>query len=215
MRYKPGMNRIPTLKEIRSLNPDVEAIFFDMDGTLFNTEPIHGLAIKLIIDQKHKDGMSLQQIEDEFTGHPDYMVYTSLKNRDLTPDFSTWSDFLATKNRHMFKLIETLDKNTFPKETKTLLDDILSSKLKLALVTSSERIITDAMLKHFNIVNHFELITTRDDVTKYKPNPEPYLHTMEILNVDSPKAVIFEDSSAGITAAKASNARVIKADWFH
>ena len=45
------------------------------------------------------------------------------------------------------------------------------------------------------------MVITRDDVNEFKPNPEPYLLACKTLNVQPSRAIVFEDSNTGATAA--------------
>ena len=53
------------------------------------------------------------------------------------------------------------------------------------------------------------LVVADDDVRFGKPHPESYLLALEALGVDGPDALVFEDTEAGVAAAKAAGTRVI------
>ena len=52
-----------------------------------------------------------------------------------------------------------------------------------------------------NIARYFTTLTTCEDVTHLKPNPEVYLRTAAKLGIDPTQCLVFEDSVAGATAA--------------
>ena len=58
------------------------------------------------------------------------------------------------------------------------------------------------------------LIVTGEDVEKQKPDPEGYCRAMEHFRVTPADTMIFEDSGIGLTAAKASGARVFRVEQF-
>ena len=57
-------------------------------------------------------------------------------------------------------------------------------------------------LKDSRFENYFDVIITGEDIEKTKPNPEIFLKALERLNIEPKKAIVIEDSIAGIKAAK-------------
>ena len=78
----------------------------------------------------------------------------------------------------------------------------VSSTTNIALVTTASRENCTQVLKHFNLVNLFDLIVTGDDVTEAKPSPEGFKSAAEKFGVSAENTIIFEDSDVGIEAAK-------------
>jgi beta-phosphoglucomutase-like phosphatase (HAD superfamily) len=66
----------------------------------------------------------------------------------------------------------------------------------------------NVVLKHFPL-NTFDIVISGDDVSKSKPDPEPYLLAASRLSVDIIESVVIEDSLTGVTAGLASGAQVI------
>ena len=78
----------------------------------------------------------------------------------------------------------------------------------MALVSASPRIIVDAALAHIQPLP-FSTTISSDDVKRTKPDPEGYLKAAHDLKVDIRNSLILEDSLTGVTAARASGAKVI------
>jgi HAD superfamily hydrolase (TIGR01509 family) len=74
--------------------------------------------------------------------------------------------------------------------------------VKLAVASSSTRAWVSKNLKKFGLLDHFDAICTRDDVSTVKPDPALYLLALEKLGVEASEAIAFEDSPNGILAAK-------------
>lgn len=74
--------------------------------------------------------------------------------------------------------------------------------LKIAVASSSTRRWVTRNLKKFGILDRFDAICTRDDVSAVKPDPALYLLALEKLGVTADEAIAFEDSPNGILAAK-------------
>jgi len=74
--------------------------------------------------------------------------------------------------------------------------------LRVAVASSSTRRWVTTNLKKFGILDRFDAICTRDDVSAVKPDPALYLLALERLGVTADEAIAFEDSPNGILAAK-------------
>jgi HAD superfamily hydrolase (TIGR01509 family) len=70
-----------------------------------------------------------------------------------------------------------------------------------AVASSSSHAFVDRHLKNRELTQHFDLVRCRDDVARAKPWPDLYLSVLEALGVPSNRAVAFEDSANGLTAA--------------
>lgn len=75
----------------------------------------------------------------------------------------------------------------------------------VALVTTSDRDATDAVLGALELVPCFDLILTADDVEATKPDPDGYLKALDHFGVEAERALTLEDSPSGIRAAHAAD----------
>jgi HAD superfamily hydrolase (TIGR01509 family) len=82
-----------------------------------------------------------------------------------------------------------------------LLDHLDAAGLPKAVATSTGREKADEHLRHVGIHHRFAAIVTRDDVTRGKPHPEPYLTAATLLGVDPAHCLALEDSHNGIRSA--------------
>lgn len=87
-----------------------------------------------------------------------------------------------------------------------LLDTLPSERW--AIVTSADRPLADVRLRAAGI-NPPSVLISADDVIHGKPHPEGYIEAARRLGVSPDETVIFEDSAAGLAAARAAGARVI------
>jgi len=88
-----------------------------------------------------------------------------------------------------------------------LLERLHAHGLRLAAVTGTNR----ANVHHHlgELVNLFDVLVTSDDVTRTKPDPEPYLKALEKLRLKPEECVVVENAPLGIRAAKAAGLRVV------
>jgi len=90
-----------------------------------------------------------------------------------------------------------------------LIAALRDSAVPLAVATSSRGEYAAARLRHAGLLDHLDALVTRDDVTNAKPHPEPYLTAADRLRVDPRACIAFEDSYAGVRAAHAAGMRTI------
>lgn len=88
-----------------------------------------------------------------------------------------------------------------------LLAEVTAARVPHALVTSSERVIMEAVFRATAL--DFEVTVCAEDVTRIKPDPEPYLLASKLLAADPASCVVLEDSANGVAAAEAAGCRVI------
>ncbi|HEX4833881.1 MAG TPA: HAD family phosphatase [Trebonia sp.] len=88
-----------------------------------------------------------------------------------------------------------------------LLAAVAADGVPFALVTSSEREFADAVLAATGF--RFPVTVTGDDVRAHKPDPEPYLLAASLLGADPRRCVALEDSPNGVASAGAAGCAVI------
>lgn len=76
-----------------------------------------------------------------------------------------------------------------------------------AVVTSATRRLAEARLEEAGI--RPKMLIAADDITRGKPDPEPYLLGATRLGVDPARCVVFEDAPAGLTAGRAAGMRTV------
>jgi HAD superfamily hydrolase (TIGR01509 family) len=209
------MQKVPSLQALLGGYPNLKALFFDMDGTLFNTEPHHEKAfMKIGMEQKISPPHSRETIHELLVGKADHLVYEIIKEWEGFPRQWSAQDFVKAKNNALLDILQSADpEEFFPAAMKKLLEEAKSLGLYVALVTSSERVITVRLLEIVGLGGFFDLVLTRDDCPRHKPDPWPYHEAMRVSGADKGEVLIFEDSSVGLASAGASGAHVIKVEW--
>ncbi|MEO8592396.1 MAG: HAD family phosphatase [Candidatus Solibacter sp.] len=180
-----------------------QAIFFDFDGVLLDTEPIHCACWAEILAPAGIT-LSWEYYRENAIGIDDRDVLRTLA-RNATPplDFDTlWALYPA--KRRLFQ--QRVADPPFDSELKTLLPS-LERDYKLAVVSSSSASEIEPLLVAGGIRQHFQTIVGGSDVTRHKPAPEPYLLAGSRLGVE--RALVLEDSAAGIASARAAGFEVL------
>lgn len=88
-----------------------------------------------------------------------------------------------------------------------LLAGVTAEDVPHALVTSSERAVMQAVLESAGL--EFPVTVCSADVSRTKPDPEPYLLGAKLLGVDPGQCVVLEDSPNGVAAAEAAGCAVV------
>ncbi|MBU1904036.1 MAG: HAD family hydrolase [Proteobacteria bacterium] len=86
-------------------------------------------------------------------------------------------------------------------EAREVVETLGQSHLRLALVTSSARMVLLPSLVSW-IDSHFQVVVTGESVNRCKPHPEPYLKALEALGIGPEQAVVVENAPAGIRSAR-------------
>ena len=89
-----------------------------------------------------------------------------------------------------------------------LVDGLRAAGVPLALVSSSYRVLVDAVLTGIG-TDRFNFTLAGDEVSRTKPDPEPYLTAAAALGVDPAACVVFEDAPSGIASAEAAGCLAI------
>jgi len=202
--------KVPKIEDVELVN--IKAIIFDMDGTLLDSELLHAKALS---DLLGRDETSVKALLDEFVGVAEPDVFKSLVKKKTISEMS-FEEFVEKKN-HSFKAIlenESLLKEIVNSELLELISSFRQQNYKIALVTASEREVTDLFMNKLNLSYIFDIILTRNDTEKSKPDPMPYLKSFEELGILPSEALIFEDSPTGIESAISSGGSVCKANWY-
>lgn len=182
----------------------IKGILFDMDGLLLDSETLSLDAFTLGARDLGYDMPT--EFARQMIGLPgdacaQLVIDTYGQGIDLSALFSA-------QNRHLHILVDAgrlvLKEGVLP-----LLDYLDERGLPRAIATSSGRERTDTHLRHMGIYDRFDAIITRDDVTRGKPDPEPYLRAAEAISVAPAYCLALEDSHNGARAAHAAGIRVI------
>lgn len=181
--------------------PIPQAIFFDMDGLLVDTEPYwlateEELMAEFGVNWRTED--QLYCLGGPMKKVGDYMA--ELANGAQTSDWFV--------NELIDRMAAKFNKISLMPGIEALLGEVQDLSIPTALVSASPRRLVDAVLNSLN-VNPFALSVSADDVVRGKPHPDPYLKAAANLDVDINHSLIFEDSPTGVTAARASGAWVV------
>jgi beta-phosphoglucomutase len=180
-----------------------EAILFDFDGVLVDSEPVHFACWREVLAPF---GIDLQWdlYHSHFIGISDLAMLEALAElREPPVDVNLlWQQY--PRKRALFRE-RMLQGEPFTAAVRDLLRSLGGHRL--AVVSSSGRDEIEPLLQAGGVWACFGALVCRDDVTQYKPAPEPYLKAADLLQTKS--ALVVEDSQAGIASGKAAGFDVL------
>ncbi|WP_159349598.1 HAD family hydrolase [Roseomonas harenae] len=182
----------------------IEAVIFDMDGLLLDTET---LAMDALVTAGDALGYDMpREFCHLMIGAPADRC-RALVVEKYGAEFPL-ARYFETQEEHLRALVDT-GRMTMKKGVVELLDDLDRRGIRRAIATSSSRARTEHHLGLVGIAQRFAHIVTRDDVARGKPNPDPFLKAAELLGVAPAACLVLEDSYNGVRAAHAAGMRVI------
>jgi HAD superfamily hydrolase (TIGR01509 family) len=175
----------------------LQAVLFDMDGVLVNSEPFWFQAETEVMARL---GGSWQEGDQHaLVGGSMAVTVAYLLERTVRP--ASPAEVEHWLIRSMVRMLASEPLPVMP-GARELVGQVLADGVPYALVTSSERVIMDAVLAGFGPA--FPVAVCAEDVSACKPDPEGYLLATAKLSVDPRRCLVIEDSPNGVAAAEAA-----------
>jgi sugar-phosphatase len=169
-------------------------ILFDMDGVLVDSTPA---VARVWSYWAERHGMDAHDVVRRAHGRPSITTI-----RELLPD----ADHDAENNEVERREIEDVEGVVAIPGATELLATLPAGSW--TVVTSATKALAIVRIGAGALPLPDKFITA-DDITRGKPDPEPYLKGAQLLGFEPKDCVVIEDSPAGIRAGKAAGARVI------
>jgi len=182
----------------------VRALLFDLDGTLVDTETHTDQAIEAVVARHGTTGFALPPVETRGRTWEHVAQVIRRRTKINLPTTVLAAELLSYWNE------ATAAVKPIPGAPEAL-RAAAARKLKLAVVSSSPRAVIDRFLEQLGVAH---LVDQRariggDNVGNGKPDPEGFLMAARALEVDPAAALVFEDSRAGLMAARAAGMRAL------
>jgi len=184
----------------------VEAILFDVDGTLCDSDPLHHYAFREMLQEiGFNNGVPIDEeffIQNIAGKHNDDIA------RALFPDdFERGLKFTDDKEAYFRRLVKEQLKPVDGLDK--LVKWVKDRGLKRAAVTNAPRANAELMISMLGLTEFFQAIIIGSECEHAKPHPEPYLKGLEAIGASKEHTFIFEDSPSGIRAGVAAGMPVI------
>ncbi len=179
----------------------IRGIIYDFDDTLVESERINDRLFSELLRREHDIDLSREEL-DYLYGFSWTGIFVWLKEqRGLRPSRGeVWSRFLDIKR-------EFLRGTTL--RAAAGLDRMLALPVPQAIVSGSTREEVQMMMENIHLaVDSVDFILCDEDVSAGKPDPEGFLRAVARMKVPAAETLVFEDSPAGIEAARSAGLAV-------
>lgn len=179
-----------------------KAVFWDMDGTLIDSEPLHerslAAALKALGIKPPAD------LHTRVVGVAAQPVYDMLvEEHGLAVPFAEWIE-----RKYEFYLRNT-DKLRARRGAVEVFRDLERLGIPQVIVSNSDRIVVEANMKALGLAKPKTKSICRNDVRLPKPDPEPYLRAAFLVGVEPADCAVVEDSVPGATAGVEAGMRTL------
>ncbi len=180
-----------------------EAVIFDMDGVIVDSEPRHERAFRDVLrDIGYADNHGIHF--PDYYGKSDQLVWRDFIDRHDPPQ--THAELMARREERFIELA-LAEEPIFDGVPE--LAASLTGRMKLGVASGSRHSIISAVLGMKDLRRHFPVVVSSEDVSHGKPRPDIFLRAAELLKVPPARCVVIEDSVAGVEAGLAAGMDVI------
>ncbi len=181
-----------------------EAVIFDMDGVLIDSEPLWKIAMEEVFksvgcpltkkDFQKTVGLRIDEVIEFW--------FQEIGWNNVSPK--------EVENKIIDRMIALISEHGKPlKGVLETLDFLRSKNIKIGLGTSSYSVLIEAVLNTLKIAGKFDFVHSAEDEKYGKPHPAVYLTVAENLEVSPRKCLVIEDSLNGIISGKAAQMKVV------
>ena len=189
------------------------AIIFDFDGVIADTEPLHFSSLRQTLAEI---GISLTESDyyANYLGYDDRACFiAALTTHQHPADPATLTQLMQRKARAYLESIKE-HQVIFPGVSDFVRES--ATVYPLAIASGALRHEIEVILEQAGLRKEFLHITSAEDVTRGKPDPQPFLQALNGLNRQRPEhaitagsCLVIEDSIPGIRGAKTAGMKVL------
>ncbi|NCD34399.1 MAG: HAD family phosphatase [Spartobacteria bacterium] len=193
---------------------DLQAVIFDFDGVIADTEPLHFEAFRRLAAMHHVH-FNWQEYLDELVGFDDRDLFShAFQRRGVACTDNMLQSLVDEKAQSFLQLVDEMDVQPYPGVISLIRS--IHGHVPLGLCSGALASDVAAVFHKFELDGYFEIQSTADHVHVSKPDPAPYLDALSKLSdmhperhLNASQCVAFEDTNSGITSAKRAGLHVI------
>ena len=176
----------------------MQAVAFDFNGTLSDDEPVLARVYsELFAELGHP--LTPDEYYEHLAGHTDEEMFVRWLGESS-------EELIRERVRRYNTLVS--DGSTVDKDVRDAVR-WAAARMPVAVVSAALRDEIEPVLNASGLRDLFALVLSQDDVTRGKPDPQPYLLAAERLGLSPDELLVFEDTDVGVASAKAAGARVV------
>jgi len=178
----------------------INAIIFDMDGTLVDTEPFN-TEIEKRLFRLNKVEIS-EEAHQKYLGIASDTMWREIAERNQLK--IPVSELIEQNHKESFKYLSEVEQIPIMPGLVDLLEKLQARKYPMAVASSSTPEIIELILSRTNLKKYFRVIVSAQETGKSKPEPDVFLLAAEKLGIKPVHCLVVEDSENGIKAALAA-----------
>ena len=185
---------------------NIKGVFFDLDGTLFDTAP----ELTFATNQMLKD-IDLQELESDIIKSFIGKGADNLVRKSISYSSKQDPEILFKKARQLFDKYYILNAaQSLPYDgVEEVLIKLKKKKLSLACVTNKPEIYTQVILEESGLISYLDLVVAGDTVSRKKPDPMQLQYSCEKLELEPKQAIMVGDSCNDIEAGFSAGTYVV------
>lgn len=191
-----------------------EAVLFDFDGILVDSEPMHHRAFIEVLDPLGM-GFPWKEYVEIYMGFDDRDAFReAFRAKGIELDEANLVNLVSAKSRAFLDAIRN-GVTAYPGAV-SMVESLHAAGRPLALCSGALRSDIDPILAQLGVARCFDVIVSADDVRRSKPDPESYAlafaklsERFDMLLTAPEKSIAIEDTPAGIRSAKGAGLRVL------
>jgi beta-phosphoglucomutase len=187
----------------------VEAVVFDFNGTLSHDEPI---LCEIFCDLFAERGrpLSAQEYFDELVGRSDPEIVRTWLGRDHPAVEEVIAERVARYKARV------ADGSSVPAAARAAVR-YAAERVPVAVVSGAARAEIEPVVEAAGLAPLLSVIVAAEDVEEGKPDPAGYLRALDLLDagIKAGNVLVFEDTEAGVAAAKAAGMRCVAVKGTH
>ena len=177
----------------------IEAVIFDLDGVLVDTEPLHLAATRALIAPAELAAGEYERFIGR-GGFKEWLEATyDIARTEIDAHYGDL--FYAELERNGLRPLDGAVE---------LIEAIEARDRRLAVASQSSRAWVEATLQTAGLERHFPLVATAEEAGADKPAPDVYLHAARMLDVAPRDCIAVEDSAHGVASAGAAGMIVVQ-----
>ncbi|MCB2250934.1 HAD-IA family hydrolase [Pseudomonas chlororaphis] len=173
----------------------LDALLFDLDGTLTDTDQLHLLALQQLLQEEEGRVFTREAFEAHVSGQANAAMCRYLFPERSVAEHEAFADRKEARFRQLSPRLTPMP------GLLRLLDFAQVQAIGVCVVTNAPRANAEHMLDVLGLRERFATVLVAEELPRAKPDPLPYLTGLECLGASPEAGIAFEDSIPGLTAA--------------
>ncbi len=189
----------------------LQAIIFDFDGVIANSQPLHMRAFQQALAGRRVT-LTPADYYSRYLGYDDVGVFRHVSlDRGITLTDDEIAEMVEPKGQHIQQLLSA-GEVLFPGAAEFIRQ--AAASVPVAIASGAQRHEIEEILEATGLRGHFPIIVAAGDTVRGKPAPDPYARAFQLLQRSTPalvqdRCVAIEDSRWGLDSARVAGLRCV------